>query len=427
MPVGLSRTRISVLVAYVAFALTGVSASVGAVVLPAQIVDYDVDRATIGLTFFTFSAAFFLAGATTGWLMERYGTRLTLVVGSAAYVVGALALAVRPSFVLLLVLQLLTGYGTGIIESVLQAHLAGLPAQTARLNLLHGFFGVGALIGPLAATWVLDRTEWTVVWLALGLLAVPVAVAYALTFPGRPHPGERAAGARSGVESAADGEPGVHRASPAVQQPETANPGGGLLGPTLRQTGVVLAAVFLTVYVGLEMSMGNWGVNYLVEHHDLSDGLAGGSVSGYWLGLTVGRFVISPAAARLGWTVARMTAVCLVGVVACGVLVSASPVGVVATAGFALLGFFLGPLFPTAVAVVPELTSPRLVPTAVGLMNAVSVIGGSALPWLAGTIGDRAGIWTLAPFVTALGVLQLLLWRGVVSRMRNRDLAAHAD
>lgn len=406
MPLLAHRTRASVVVAYVAFVLTGVSASVGSVILPAQIADYDVDRRTIGLTFFTFSAGFFIAGATTGWLIERFGTRFALVAGSVAYVVGALAMAARPSFVALVVVQLLAGYGTGIVESVLQAYLAGLPSQTARLNLLHGFFGVGALIGPLAATWVLDRTEWTVVWLALGLLAVPVAVAYAATFPGRPAPHTD--------HGAADG---------ATATPLT---GTRLLGATARETGVVLAAVFLTVYVGLEMSVGSWGVNYLVEHHDLDAGLAGGSVSGYWLGLTVGRFVISPTAARLRWTVSRMTAVCLVGVIACGALVSVTPFGFGATAGFALLGFFLGPLFPTAVAVVPELTSPRLVPAAVGLMNAVSVIGGSALPWLAGTVGDSAGIWTLLPFATVLGVLQLALWRAVVVRMRDPRLLAHA-
>jgi len=172
VPLVAPRTRASVVVAYVAFALTGISASVGAVVLPAQIVDYAIDRATIGITFFTFSAAFFLAGATTGWLMERCGTRLALLVGSGAYVVGALVIAARPSFAALVLLQLLTGYGTGVIESVLQAYLAGLPAQTARLNLLHGFFGVGALVGPVAATWVLERTQWTVVWLLLGLAVV---------------------------------------------------------------------------------------------------------------------------------------------------------------------------------------------------------------------------------------------------------------
>ncbi len=408
MPLIAHRVRASVVVAYVAFVLTGVSASVAAVVLPAQIIDYGVDRRTLGITFFTFSAGFFLAGATTGWLMERLGTRLALVVGSVAYVAGAMVMAARPSFVALVVVQLLAGYGTGIVESVLQAYLAGLPSQTARLNLLHGFFGVGALIGPLAATWVLHRTEWTVVWLLLGLLAVPVGVAYAATFPGR-------------NDLRRDDADEVLKAHQAPMS------GTRLLSATAREVGVVLAAVFLTVYVGIEMSLGNWGVDYLIRHHDLSTTLAGGSVSGYWLGLTIGRFVISPTAARLRWTVARMTAVCLIGVVVCGALVSATPVGVGATIGFALLGFFLGPLFPTAVAVVPELTSPRLVPSAVGLMNAVSVIGGSALPWLAGTIGDTIGIWTLLPFATGLAVVQLVLWRAVVRRMRNPELLAHVD
>ena len=417
MPLLAHRLRSSVVVAYVAFVLTGISASVGAVVLPAQIVDYGVDRQTIGLTFFTFSAGFFLAGATTGWLMERFGTRATLVAGSAAYVAAALVLAARPSFVVLVAVQLLAGYGTGIVESVLQAYLAGLPSQTARLNLLHAFFGVGALIGPLLATWLLARTSWTVVWLLLGLLAVPVALAYAATFPARAvavEPAPVAVGA--GVGDGTGEEPTA-----------ATTEGRGLLGATLRHTGVVLAAVFLTVYVGLEMGVGNWGVNYLVEHQGFTDGLAGGTVSGYWLGLTVGRFVISPAAARLGWTVARMTSVCLIGVVVTGAVVSVSPVDPVAMGGFTALGFFLAPLFPTAVAVVPQLTTPRLVPTAVGLMNAVSVVGGSALPWLAGTLGDAAGIWTLLPFATVLGVVQLFLWRGVVARMRDTAVLAHAD
>ncbi len=417
MPVFAHRLRASVIVAYVAFVLTGVSASVGAVVLPAQIVDYEVDRQTIGLTFFTFSAAFFLAGATTGWLMDRFGTRATLVAGSVTYVAAALVLATRPSFVVLVAIQLLAGYGTGIVESVLQAYLAGLPSQTARLNLLHAFFGVGALIGPLLATWMLSWASWTAVWLLLGLLAVPVALAYALTFPARgtdvePGPVAEGSGGADGV--------GDEPVAGVIES-------RGLLGATVRQTGVVLAAVFLTVYVGLEMGVGNWGVNYLVEHQGLTDGLAGGTLSGYWLGLTIGRFVISPVAARLGWTVARMTSVCLLGVVAAGGVISVSPVDPLAMVGFAVLGFFLGPLFPTAVAVVPQLTTPRQVPTAVGLMNAVSVIGGSALPWLAGLLGDVVGIWTLLPYATALAVVQLLLWRGVVARMRDRTILAHAD
>jgi len=397
MPAVAYRVRSSVLIAYAAFVLMGISASVGAVVLPAQIADYSVGRSTVGITFFTFSAGFFLAGATTGSLMARLGTRTTLVAGAVAFVVADLYIATRPSFAALVAVQLLAGYGTGLVESVLNVHLSELPSGTTRLNLLHAFFGVGALIGPVLATWLLDRAAWTVVPLVLALLGVPYGVAFRLTYP------------------AHDG--GAPRTG--ATEPVRTSRGGGLLAAALREPGVVLAAVFLTVYVGVEMSLGNWGRSYLVEAHHQNLVLAGYSVSGYWLGLTVGRFVISPAAARLRWSEARMTTGCLVGVTVCAVLVWLAPAALFATAALAALGFFLGPLFPTAIAVVPRLTSPRLVPAAVGLMNAVSVIGGSALPWLAGTLGDSAGIWTLLPFVTALALVQLAVWRAVVARMAS--------
>lgn len=434
MPLLAHRLRSSVVVAYIAFVLTGISASVGAVVVPAQMADYDITRKAIGLTFFTFSAGFFLAGASTGWLMSRLGTRLALLVGSGTYIVGALATAARPSFVLLVAVQFLAGYGTGIIESVLNAYLAELPRGASRLNLLHAFFGVGALIGPIAASWLIARTEWTVIWLLLALLSVPIAVAYAFTAPGRtavppdevvePVPlGAPTALAEEAVltgAAAASPGPGAETAVAAEVGPAAGrSPERGLLAAALRDRGVMLAAVFLTVYVGVEMSVGTWGVNYLTDHRELAVGLAGASLSGYWLGLTVGRFVISPASEALGWSLGRMTTICLAGVAACGLLVAVAPGDPVAVAGLALLGFFLAPLFPTAIAVVPRLTEQRLVPTAVGLLNAVSVVGGSALPWLAGALGDGVGIWTLLPYVTALALVQLVIWRLVVARMRR--------
>ncbi|HEY4852536.1 MAG TPA: hypothetical protein VII22_17255 [Streptosporangiaceae bacterium] len=98
-----NRVRAPVLLSYAAFVFVGVSAGVGGVLLLAQMSDYGVDRATIGITFFTGSAGFVLAGLSNGALIQRFGIRMALAVGGGAYV------------------------------------LAGL------LNRLHAFFGVGAL------------------------------------------------------------------------------------------------------------------------------------------------------------------------------------------------------------------------------------------------------------------------------------------
>lgn len=378
----------TVLLSYLAFILVGVSGGVGSVLLPAQMADYHVDMATIGLTFFTFSAGYFLAGSVTGPLMARFGTRAALLVGGALFALVTAYLGLRPPFVVFVLVQLLTGFGMGILESVLNVYLAALPAATTLLNRLHAFFGVGALLGPLLAAWMLQTQEWTAVYLVVAALTVPVILAFLVIFPAH---------------------------TPAEAEPH----GGprGLLGTVARQPAVLLAAVFLTVYVGLEISVGNWGYTYLLGEHQQAALVASWSISAYWLGLTIGRFVISPVAIRLGVGAARMVLGCLVGIVVALLVIWWAPVPVLASVGLAVLGFFLAPLFPTLLAVVPRLTSPRLVPTAIGLINGLSVIGGSALPWLAGAVAGGVGLWTLMPYALALAAVQIVVWRAVTSRM----------
>lgn len=383
-------SRLSVVVSYGAFVLVGVSAGVGGVLLPAQMADYGVDRSKIGITFFVFSAGFMLAGSVVGALMERFGTRTTLAGGVAVFVASALYTATRPPFAGLLVVQLFLGCGIGVVESVLNTHLARLPRAAARVNRLHAFFGVGALVGPLLATWMLRSWPWQRVWLVIAMATAVLLL-----------------GVLALVPKAGWSVPG-HAPAPAAA-PASASAGRGLLAAAVREPAVVLIALFLAVYVGLEISVGNWGFSFLVDGRSQSQLVAGYALSGYWLGLTAGRFVISPAASRAGLSEVGVSFLCLVGVlVACG-LVWLSP-GPAAAAGFALLGFFLGPLFPTAMAITPRLAEARIVPTAIGVINGVSVIGGSALPWLAGTLTQSAGTSTLLPFCAVLAALLLLLW-----------------
>jgi len=374
--------RASVILAYAAFVLVGISAGINGVLLVAQMDDYGVSRATIGLTFFTGSAGFVLAGATAGWLIHRAGTRLALAVGGGAFVLAALYTATHPPFVAFVVLQIATGYAMGTLESVLNAYLAGLPNATTLLNRLHGFFGVGALIGPPLANWITDFSTWPSVWLVLALVAAPITLGFLATYPKT--------------------DPPPSQAEPAAKK------------RLLLQGGVLLGAILLAVYVGLEIGVGNWGFSYLVEARDQGDLLAGYVVSGYWLGLTAGRFLLSPLVTRLGLTAVGLMYTCLAGVIAATLLAWATPV-----AGLVLLGFFLGPIFPTAMAVVPLLTTARLVPSAIGVMNAGSVVGGSALPWLAGAIAQGAGVWTLLPFTLVLALVQLLVWWPMARLIKN--------
>src|SRR5690606_26303285 len=254
-----------------------------------------------------------------------------------------------PPFIAFLVVFVLAGYGSGVLESVLNAYLVGLPNATTLLNRLHVFLGVGAVLGPLLATWMVGFGPWQWVWLALAGILLPLVVAMAMAFPNvGASPAARAAGG------------GADRRR---------------LGPTLRQRGVLLGATLLTVYVGLEIGAGNWGLSYLLEERAATAIVAGYTMSGYWLGLTLGRFIISPIATRIGLDAAGMMYACLSGVIGAAVLIWLIPLSAIASVGFVLLGFFLGPIFPTTMAMAPALIEQRLVPTAIGVMNAGSVVG----------------------------------------------------
>jgi fucose permease len=142
--------RAPVWLSYAAFVLVGVSAGVSSVLPPAQMASYGVDRATIGLTFFTGSAGFALAGISTGALIGRYGVRTALAAGGGSYLLAGLYLATRPPFPAFVLVQLVIGYGTGTSRSARSCWLS-----TSAWNLA---WATGA-----SATWcrpALCRTRW---------------------------------------------------------------------------------------------------------------------------------------------------------------------------------------------------------------------------------------------------------------------------
>ncbi|GAA0476372.1 hypothetical protein Ade02nite_42800 [Paractinoplanes deccanensis] len=390
-------SRAPVALAYAAFVLVGVNAGVKGVLLAAQMDDYAVSRTTLGLTFFAGSAGFVLAGLTVGALIDRFGTRIVLVAGGCAYVLASLYAATRPAFMAFVALQVAFGCAVGVLESVLNVHLSGLPGATTRLNRLHGFFGVGALLGPPLAAWTVSVASWPTVMLLLAVATVPLTAGFLIAFP------------RTGPVPAPAGRP------------------EGLARSAVRQPGVLLGAALLAVYVGLELGVGNWAFGYLVDERGQTEVLAGYAVSGYWLGLTAGRFLLSPIVTRLGLTAIGLMHTCLLGVTVVAALTWLLPHEAAATAGLVLLGFFLGPVFPTAMAVAPRLTTARLVPAAIGIMNAGSVVGGAAFPWLAGAIAEGVGVWTLLPFTLALALIQYAIWwpmaRGAGARRTGPGLS----
>jgi fucose permease len=399
----MGKRRAEIAFAFAGFIAIGLGGGATGVLLPAQISEYQVNKSIIGLLFFTFSAGYIIAGSLTGWLLRRLGLRGVLVLGSVVFTASTLLSGLRPPYPSLLLLSVLFGFGTGVLDATLNAFLTTLPNRTTLLNLLHAFYGVGALIGPLLASAILDRGfSWGAVYLGFAVAGVPLIIGYALLYP---------------RELPAQGEPGAA---------ESTAPSAAVFRPAIRHPAVLLSALFLTVYVGVEVSLGNWAFSFMIEERGQGTLLAGWVVSAFWLGFTLGRFVLGAIAERFRVGAVELNYGCLLVLLGGAVLAWVVPGTAAAVIGFVVIGAALGPVFPLTIAVLPRLAPAWMVPTAVGLLVGASVIGGALLPWLAGVLAEGIGLGSLLPFTVALTIVLLANWWRVARRLGRQSAVATA-
>ncbi|MFN8473647.1 MAG: MFS transporter [Anaerolineae bacterium] len=364
-------------VCFFAFILIGANDGAVGVLLPSLMTYYGVNKAQISVMFLAATIGYLSAALTSGMLVARLGRRVFLMLGTGVFAVGAIILASQPPFVLFLGALLCIGVGVAILDAGLNAYIGGLPDNTAVLNYLHAFYGVGALLGPVIASAILAvGLGWNVTYVVWLAMALAVIVGFSrLMDNSRP--------------------PGSHR-------------GSNVLAAALRLSVVWLAAGMLFVYVGTEVGLGTWSYTYLTEERHGIELLSAWSISGYWLGLTVGRVVLGHFSRRLGDR--RLIQLCLGGVVVGLLTLWLVPNAIAAALALFVIGFSLGPIFPTVIALISGMVPPRLQPSAVGFVASAASMGAAFFPLVIGNIAERAGVWTLMPYTIFLTLTMLTLW-----------------
>ncbi len=378
----LRYAELQIVLAFIAFILIGANDGAFGVLIPSLQVHYVVDKATIGLLFLFQTVGYLIAAFNSGLLVEKLGNRRFLMLGAVSFLLGLGALSLMLPFMIVLVMMLPLGFGVAIIDAGLNAYIAAMPRNAAPLNYLHAFYGTGALLGPVIASTILAvRWGWNsvyIVWIGMSLVLL---IGFKVAF-----------------KDQSISPPG-----------DVVKPKGNVLVATLRVPVVWITAFFLLIYVGAEVSLGNWSYSFLTEERHAPVLLSGWMVSGYWLGLTLGRVALARVAQRLGKE--RLIRGCLVGVVIGMLLIWLLPFPAVSAFGLGLVGFSFGPIYPTMIALLSNRVSSRVLPSAVGFLASLGSVGAAVLPWFAGMLGEHIGLWSLMPFVIILTGAMVLLWQ----------------
>ncbi len=378
--------RASIWLSFYGFLLVGLGGGAGGVLLPSLSAFYHVGDAVLGTLFLVSALSYSVSSVSCGPLAERLSLRWLLVLGVGVLLLGFLGFILEVPFALLYAARLCYGVGIGMIETGFNIYLSSLPKRTTLLNNLHAFYGVGALLGPLLATGMLALLfGWNMIYVVLVTLNLLLlgGVLWLMRQPARvPDTSEKKA--------------------PDKEQK--------LLSATLALPILWMVSLFLLIYSGVEVCAGSWGYNYLLGARSLSPFAAGWIISGFGIGLTLGRFVIQPFSERLGIGLATLMFALIGSALVSLLLIWLLPFSFLAGLGFCLLGLSLAPIYPVTVALVPRLVPKRLEASAIGVLVGVSISGLAFLPWLAGVLAQFQGIWTLPPYLFLLALIMLAFW-----------------
>ncbi len=340
---------------------------------------------------FTFFGTYFVMSIPAGQVVARFGYQRGIVVGLVVAGCGALAFlpaANVPSYVLFLLALFVLASGITLLQVAANPYISllGDPhSASSRLTLAQALNSLGttlapALIGPV-------------------ILAVPVLAAAALAQLSPPQQeAYRIAQAHSvqhpylGIAVALfvlAGVVFVLRLPQLLEATEQTDPQHHDFREVLRHRNLRLGVVAIFVYVGAEVAIGSFLINYIsdarIGHIDPAH--ATRYVSYYWGGAMLGRFVGSALLRRID----PRLLVCLFALAAIALLATTiASSGLVAMWSVIAIGLFNSIMFPTLFTLGIEGLGPM---TSRGSsLLIMAIVGGAVVPLLQGVLADRVGV-----------------------------------
>jgi fucose permease len=195
---------------------------------------------------------------------------------------------------------------------------------------------------------------------------------------------------------------------------------GRAAAPRRRAGPAELAAAFIAVESGIEVSAGIWGYVFLTSGRGLPAAAAGVAVSAYWAMMFAGRALLGPVAERAG--AARVLAAAVAMVPAGAALMALPGSAAVAIAGMMLLGLAAAPVFPLLTLTTADRVGESGAAAAVSLETAGSAIGSAALPTGIGLIIGASGARAVGPALLVLGLAMCAVY-GLALRRAPRPRA----
>jgi len=342
-----------------------------------------LSEAELGLSLIGLPAGVFFGSLFVSRIIEKRGTRTTLLFGLPFFATGPLLASLAGDMATLFACLFLLGLGLTTCNISMNVEADRVEAATAArlINRCHGMWGVGFLTASLGGTAAvaagLSPTDHF-------LIVFAVVTTAAIAIVGRLRPSQ----------------PRAHRGPARASR---------FALPTV---GVLLIIGFACSGILLESSSRNWSVIYLRDAFSAADWVATLTLPSFVIAQIVGRFSADSLIDRFDPVpVARvLSVISLAGLI---LVVTAGSI-VVTLAGFALIGFGISTVHPQALSAAARLGD-RPSSHNVAALSTLQTVIGFVGPPLFGLVASRYGIRISFAMILPLPVLAVFFARYLAS------------
>ncbi|MEQ8221368.1 MAG: L-fucose:H+ symporter permease [Candidatus Eremiobacterota bacterium] len=341
---------------------------------------------------FCFFTAYFIVSLPSGMIVEKIGYRKGIVIGLVTIGIGCLTFlpaALYTSYPIFLAGFFILASGITLLQVAANPYVTilGKPeTASSRLNLTQAFNSLGTTVAPIFGSYlILSAAVKTAEEISKmngeALSAYKLAQASSVIAP---YVGIAVTLFIMAVIFSVIKLPEIE-----AQSSEDQTSADGVKRSAWTYSHLVLGAIGIFVYVGGEVSIGSFLVNYLGQPDiaGLTESIAGKYVSFYWGGAMVGRFIGSAVQAYikpgkvLGFNAFIAAAL---------VIISMLTFGKIAMWTILLVGLFNSIMFPTifslAISGLGKSTGQGS-----GIL-CMAIVGGAIIPLIQGAIADKIGI-----------------------------------
>ena len=393
-----ARPWIGVMIlSFATFILLGIPDAMRGVAWPSIQSDFALQLDSISALLIAGTTGYVIASFFSSYLLRKWSIVILLALGTIALAVSQFVYAASNFWEIIVLSTFIGGLGAGSIDAGLNTFIAqNFPPSI--MQWLHGFFGVGATIGPIIMTLSISWfTNWRPGYILVGAIHVLLALLLIITRP------KWRLQLRSTPTESTSSSPGT-AGNPADDRPPSAT-----IGKVLRNPKAILSAFLFFLYSGLELGLGTWGYTLLTQSRGFDLTTAGLIAGGYWATFTVGRML---AGLYTRWL--SVQRVVLIGLIAAGfgmVFVLVDYADWLTVLGIGLTGFAIAPIFAALVSDTRNRVGSDQAAVTISLQVAAAGVGAAIMPSFAGILARNFSLEVIPLFtlVTALLLIACFL------------------